>query len=692
MVFFTGFVKQMNVQDYSNWTWFPYGGMARARALNLQIRTNQSSSAWQQYHTKMRGETFYCIDEYCTSMDLVTVKDDCQSETALSQPTTEDYEEIRELRSSKLDGKDLPQELCMYKRPIHSSEINGCVIVDTCAVVGDPELIETSATNKIFVMVPFPVLKELDKLHKHSRSPGLRKRAQFAMQCLRKWVSNPYVFMESSSESQEKVSGFVAAPNDNDDLILKCAYRIQTGLPETCPLVNRIYFVTNDSNLSLKATAHGVLNFTTQDYFTSLRRLGLLRTTCAEEEPMEVDPIPQSVSSKHLNVKSSGKSDTKRNQLYSEDLMSRPINLQIHKRSSRKKRKPKKHDDYLQSRGVEKKTRCEPSYAKNHDATAGSTNEGGEIRGNYVAESVSNITERKDSRRTYRDSSYLSVQSGFHRPTAPQRRYSTERSLSTTPRCFKSLSEPVANTQQFRTERFHMDREIPRSKYQDGQCRGYPKRYEHYESRSIRTPTERMGRLSIVNQPYQGVAVVRAQNSRKQTSAARDVSNSFISTPEYVLKKFLSIWNGLTEKFVDKIERGLSSEKVRADIRGLWKCAARLCEKTDLDSFKELVELSTSLYYFITSDPAYQDLKFAPPALSSGLQMMMNKSSAAAVELVESITRFLNDPRVFCVASFLSLLRFFSFNISSAVTMLFSQRLHLLSSLPTPTYSACLAL
>ncbi|RCN44633.1 hypothetical protein ANCCAN_09383 [Ancylostoma caninum] len=216
----------------------------------------------------------------------------------LSHPTGSDLDEIRELRSSQLDGKDLPQELYIYKRPLHPSEICGCVIMDTCAVVTDPTLIELSVKSQILVMIPFPVLKELDKLHKNSRSTTLKKSAQVAMQCLRKWVSNRYVFMETSSESQDKVRGFVAAPNDNDDLILKCAYRIQAGLPDDCALVNRIFFVTNDYNLSLKATAHGVTNFTTQVYLGLLQNSGHL-CTVEEEEPMEVDPTPEVMQAKH---------------------------------------------------------------------------------------------------------------------------------------------------------------------------------------------------------------------------------------------------------------------------------------------------------------------------------------------------------------------------------------------------------
>ncbi|RCN44632.1 hypothetical protein ANCCAN_09382 [Ancylostoma caninum] len=72
----------------------------------------------------------------------------------------------------------------------------------------------------------------------------------------------------------------------------------------------------------------------------------------------------------------------------------------------------------------------------------------------------------------------------------------------------------------------------------------------------------------------------------------------------------------------------------------------RLCEKTDLDSFKELVAMSTSLYYFFTFDPDYRNLEFASSALSSALQLMVNRSTTPAVELVDSILRFVNDPRV----------------------------------------------
>ncbi|KIH61181.1 hypothetical protein ANCDUO_08551 [Ancylostoma duodenale] len=204
-------------------------------------------------------------------MEPMAAPDSCCT-GLLSNPTGSDLEEIRELRSSKLDGKDLPQELYIYKRPLHPSEIRGCVIMDTCAVVIDPTLIELS-------------VKKCSSCHAVFEKMGFESVR----------IHGDFI---GGNESQEKVRGFVAAPNDNDDLILKCAYRIQAALPDDCALVNKIFFVTNDFNLSLKATAHGVVNFTTQVYLGLLQNSGHLGTV-EEEEPMEIDPTPEAMQPKH---------------------------------------------------------------------------------------------------------------------------------------------------------------------------------------------------------------------------------------------------------------------------------------------------------------------------------------------------------------------------------------------------------
>ncbi|RCN41511.1 hypothetical protein ANCCAN_12549 [Ancylostoma caninum] len=650
----------------------------------------------------MRGETFYCVDEYCVDMEPMAAPDSCCT-GVLSQPTGSDLDEIRELRSSQLDGKDLPQELYIYKRPLHPSEIRGCVIMDTCAVVIDPTLIELSVKSQILVMIPFPVLKELDKLHKNSRSTTLKKSAQAAMQCLRKWVSNRYVFMETSSESQEKVRGFVAAPNDNDDLILKCAYRIQAGLPDDCALVNRIFFVTNDYNLSLKATAHGVTNFTTQVYLGLLQNSGHL-SNMEEEEPMEVDPTPEVMQAKHSNVKPSNRVGIKEkdNKLSNEIVVNKPLSGQINKRR-KKKTKPKKAENIITAdRHSENKTPTKsslsekadiaPTAAKKESVETNSNNavsnprsplsksagktevarpqkslsSHGSSKGDisYYCAISSNPyyqqtpyqgvkragllkDDKDDAVQHYRTDSKSNSTSN-HSRHAPQDKSNTtsshhhqypsqtkSNSSSNHPHVsqYPSTSRPHTYPKDYRVQTYANGERRVTASYQGSgeysatrrrredhggqiahqfqqQIRQYqrvPKSHGYYEG-SIprpRIPTRMMGRLSIVEQ---------------------------IEYPQ--------------ANVTERIERGLSSEKVRMDIRKLYDCAARLCEKTDLDSFKELVAMSTSLYYFFTFDPDYRNLEFASSALSSALQLMLNRSTTPAAELVDSILRFVNDPRV----------------------------------------------
>ncbi|EYC07726.1 hypothetical protein Y032_0069g364 [Ancylostoma ceylanicum] len=705
---------------------------------------------WQWQHISMRGETFYCVDEYCIDMQPVAAPDSCYT-GVLSDTTGSDLQEIRELRSSKLDGKDLPQELYIYKRPLHPSEIRGCVIMDTCAVVIDPTLIELSVKNQILVMIPFPVLKELDKLHKNSKSITLKKNAQIAMQCLRKWVSNRYVFMETSSESQEKVKGFVAAPNDNDDLILKCAYRIQAALPADCPLVNKIFFVTNDYNLSLKATAHGVSNFTTQVYPRLLHASGHVE----EEEPMEVDPTPEAMQPKPSSAKPSNRTGVKEkdSKLSNDIVVNKPLSGQINKRRKRKA-KPKKAANTSEDQHLESKTPTKSLLNQKTGIAPNATNKGSvETGSNYAVSSAhksasrsgsktevvrpqkssSNHEDRKGDFNGYygtSSSSYYqqSLPKGVKRAALPQddakqhhrvesksnstsdrphhsaevksnsklnhpHHYPTQSKSSSSsnrphnyqyPSTSRSYPYPrdypkdyrvqtYANGERRVTASYEVPDEYPAARRRHGDYRGQeahpflqqtrqyqgpPKPYIYYEDPNLRprVPTKMMGRLSIVEQkgyPHVKVAesdrkIEKSHSNHERAYGSQDVriSNTSISPAEHALTKFLAIWNGLTEKLLDKIERGLSSEKVKMDIRKLYDCAVRLCEKTDLDSFKELVTMSTSLYYFFTFEPDYQNLEFASSALSSGLQLMVNRSSTPAVELVDSILRFVNDPRV----------------------------------------------
>ncbi|VDN27935.1 unnamed protein product [Cylicostephanus goldi] len=213
---------------------------------------------------------------------------DCSVGVIVPESPNPELDELRELRSSKLEKKDLPQEFCLWKRTARSSETLGCIIVDTCAVIHEPDIIEISIKNKILVVVPFPVLCELDKLHKSGKYSS-HKKAQQAMHCLKKSSMSQHLIFEDSSESLNEVNGFKVAKNNNDDLILRCAFKIQVNLPADC-VDSRIFFITDDCNLSLKAHAHHVKYLTAKQYLAELQKSGLSISLEPEEEPMEIDP------------------------------------------------------------------------------------------------------------------------------------------------------------------------------------------------------------------------------------------------------------------------------------------------------------------------------------------------------------------------------------------------------------------
>ncbi|KAK6054436.1 hypothetical protein COOONC_08059 [Cooperia oncophora] len=144
----------------------------------------------------------------------------------------------------------------VYRPPLHASEIRGCTIFDTCAIVNTPDVMDLSVKNHILVLIPFPVLSELDHLNKHNAKEQLREKARVAMRRLRQLLSSRYVELEDSNDSKQDVDGMVAY--SNDERILKCAYRIQTALPPDSHHADKIIFVTDDCNLSLKAAAHSV--------------------------------------------------------------------------------------------------------------------------------------------------------------------------------------------------------------------------------------------------------------------------------------------------------------------------------------------------------------------------------------------------------------------------------------------------
>ncbi|PIO56555.1 hypothetical protein TELCIR_22045, partial [Teladorsagia circumcincta] len=88
--------------------------------------------------------------------------------------------------------------------------------------------------------------------------------------------------------SRHGVDGILAS--NNDERILRCAYRIQTALPPDCRHADKILFVTDDCNLLLKAAAHSVKCMSSENY---CKLMDQSRIPEGPEEPMDVDPAPE---------------------------------------------------------------------------------------------------------------------------------------------------------------------------------------------------------------------------------------------------------------------------------------------------------------------------------------------------------------------------------------------------------------
>ncbi|VDN22447.1 unnamed protein product [Cylicostephanus goldi] len=170
---------------------------------------------------------------------------DCSVGVIVPESPNPELDELRELRSSKLEKKDLPQSASMVSRvPIHWRRYHPLITSD-CA--------------------------EVDHMEMYS---GVDLLAQQAMHCLKKSSMSQHLIFEDSSESLNEVNGFKVARNNNDDLILRCAFKIQVNLPADC-VDSRIFFITDDCNLSLKARAHNVKYMTAKEYLVELQKSGL---------------------------------------------------------------------------------------------------------------------------------------------------------------------------------------------------------------------------------------------------------------------------------------------------------------------------------------------------------------------------------------------------------------------------------
>nr|CDJ87587.1 WW domain-containing protein [Haemonchus contortus] len=601
--------------------------------------------------------------------------------------------DFRELRSNPIEGKIQAQELFIYRPPLHPSEIQGCTVFDTCAIVNTPDVMDLSVKNHVLVIIPFPVLTELDRLNKNSGNNELRAKARVAMRRLRQLHSSRYVELEDSNDSKRGVDGIIAT--NNDERILRCAYRIQTALPPDCLHAGKILFVTDDCNLSLKAAAHAVKCMTSEEYCTLMDQS---RIPEVPEEPMDVDPDPEPdpittqrstsevpvprieggkptktsrASKPKVQAKAMVKSKISISQALIERLETPGTKRRLQLRARKKdniKVIPRSGRDKSPIVGLDKENdtieiaKSSDSHIASHPGTATDRpsrwqeyrkpqnlpkyyqeqSEKGRVEVYHDAlhppqTPISLLPNSKSDRTTSPLQPSRQPHSTLRKEEAKGNLYRTSDDRDKTPiaichRCKRSCSvEETSNSEEDPTSsRRARSRKNRKSSVEDN-----PK---------CRTACSRTPSVSNVSSKHYSSSARQAQQFRPdQEDSSRKNSQS---ASELALIKFLEIWKGLVAKVIEKIARGNPSEKAKTDIRKLRECARQLCESGELNHLKELVDMTSTLYYYYTFDPAFKNLGFAPAVLSGLLSLMLSRATVAADELVDSIMGFVVDPSV----------------------------------------------
>ncbi|VDO23487.1 unnamed protein product [Haemonchus placei] len=600
--------------------------------------------------------------------------------------------DFRELRSNPAEGKIQAQELFIYRPPLHPSEIQGCTVFDTCAVVNTPDVMDLSVRNHVLVIIPFPVLTELDRLNKNSGNNELRAKARVAMRRLRQLHSSRYVELEDSNDSKRGVDGIIAT--NNDERILRCAYRIQTALPPDCLHAGKIVFVTDDCNLSLKAAAHAVKCMTSEEYCTLMNQS---RIPEVPEEPMDVDPDPEpdpittqrstselpvpridslkpTKASRALKPKLQAKEMVKSKISIPQALMER-LETPVTKRRLQLRAKKKDNIKVISRSGRDKSKTVGPGKENDTIETAKSSEY-------YIASHPGTATDRPSRWQQYREpqsfSRYYQEQSekgrvekvyhdALYPPQTPSSLLPNSKSDRTTSLLQPSRQPPLRKVEAegslYRTSDDRDNTTIAICRYCKRSCSLEDTSNSEEDPTSSRRVRSRINRKSPVeDDPMRKTVCSRTPSvsnvsSKYYRSSARQVQQSRSdqedssrknsqSASELALMKFLEIWRGLVAKVIEKIARGNPSEKAKTDIRKLRECARQLCESGELSHLKELVDMTSTLYYFYTFDPAFKNLGFAPAVLSGVLSLMLSRATVAADELVDSIMGFVVDPSV----------------------------------------------
>ncbi|RCN34796.1 WW domain protein [Ancylostoma caninum] len=143
-------------------------------------------------------------------------------------------EDLRQVRGSEYDKETLSVNFeSLQPFADLSGTSRSCVVLDTCALIDEPDLIHSCISKNVTVVIPYRVFYELDRMKKLTSTSDsaseLRRIATRVVWILRDLRDSPLIYWESSTESFSPVEGFMTSSEEdvNDDFILKCAFRIK---------------------------------------------------------------------------------------------------------------------------------------------------------------------------------------------------------------------------------------------------------------------------------------------------------------------------------------------------------------------------------------------------------------------------------------------------------------------------------
>lgn len=129
---------------------------------------------------------------------------------------------------------------------------NKIYVIDTCAIMNEPNLVDKFVGNKSALIIPKKVIEELNRNKDFINDPEKSEKAKNANKKLRVYLEKnvPWLFAEESHpdllpiDYPAKLNSGNKEKDESDNLILSVAIKYKT---------NNVVFITDDTNLKLKS-------------------------------------------------------------------------------------------------------------------------------------------------------------------------------------------------------------------------------------------------------------------------------------------------------------------------------------------------------------------------------------------------------------------------------------------------------